>query len=159
MIIHPFILKYLPQILLVVGVLGIGAWAAYVWADRADAKREVAELGVQIETLREALRASARLQTISEEVSLGYFAELERIRNRPPVTRVVRLCPSDEGVSVPGTPGNTNGTDAPGGELPGGSRPDIGPRLYYEAGRADAIVAQCRALQNWLKEVRDDGRQ
>jgi hypothetical protein len=133
---------YIVGLLLVTGAVG-----SYVYKSKQldKVRAENAELVLEREVLRESLR-------INGKVSASYVEELERLRSIPPVrpARIVRLCP--EPIPVP-VPGSTNGVDGPGttrGEFPQGTGQDIGPRLYYEAGRADALAAQLRALQSWV---------
>lgn len=104
-----------------------------------------------------ALRAS---QAASEE----YASELEAIRNRPVSRRVVRLCSAAD-VPVPGTSegdpggaGGAGGVPAPDGSDPRPG-PDIGPDLMKLAQDADQCSAQLRALQGWIKGVRQGSTQ
>ena len=86
---------------------------------------------------------------------------MDAIRNRPSVSRPVRLCVNPAPVpsprdSAPGTNGSSTTTGSNTG--PSGSNtqagPDIGPDLYALAQSCDAEIAKLRALQGWVNDVR-----
>lgn len=91
----------------------------------------------------------------ANKASEGYADELEAIRHRPVPVRVIRLCAAQKPVPVPGPAPGADEAGAAAGELPSGAGPgrDIGPDLYREAERADALAAQLRALQGWVSDV------
>ena len=117
---------------------------------RADAKK-LPQVEMQ---LAATLAAQETARRIRQEVTQDYAAEIERLRTsaaRGP--RVIRVC---DAPSVPGpgaAPGGTDDPGASGGELPSSAGRDIGPALYAEAERADALAAQLRALQAWAKKT------
>jgi len=146
-------------------LLVAAGFGAYKWqAHQAEKFENLSiHLSAQLDEARAAIRRAGEQARVARETSIEYQAELERLRNAPPVTRTVRLCPdpSPGSPGVPGTPAGADGPGSPGGELPGGAGPDIGPWLYYEAGRADAVAAQLRALQAWINrqlELNDNVR-
>lgn len=102
--------------------------------------------------IRRALENQGRVnRRVSRETVAGYRAEIERLRNRPGVRRVVRVCAEPVGVPVAGAATGVDDPGAAGGELPTVAQRDIGPELYAEADRADALAAQLRALHEWIK--------
>jgi type II secretory pathway pseudopilin PulG len=117
---------------------------------RTDAKK-LPQIEMQLAATLAAQETARRIRT---EVTQGYANELERLRTaaaRGP--RVIRVCDS---TSVPATgaaPGGTDDTGTSGGELPQTTGRDIGPPLYSEADRADALAAQLRSLQDWVKKT------
>jgi hypothetical protein len=117
---------------------------------RADAKK-LPQVEMQ---LAATLAAQETARRIRQEVTQDYAAEIERLRTaaaRGP--RVIRVCDAPP-VSGPGAaPGGTDDPGAAGGELPQAAGRDIGPALYAEAERADALAAQLRALQAWAKKT------
>ena len=131
------------------GLLALGLVVNH-WRTEA---RRVPELKQQVavaqaETIRERQNA-----TIANEASNGYQAELSRLRNRPAgPARVVRLCNNPATpVPVSDAAGGPDATGPAGGVVSGGAGPDLGPRLYSEADRADALAAQLRGLQDWIR--------
>ena len=127
---------------LIAGVAGLGLCVgAYLYGKhegREDIRQEIREgLATQDRTNR----------SVSRETVDSYRAEISRLRNKP--ARVVRLCRNDGLPVAVSTPG-TDGSSTPGGELQEGPGPDLGPSLYSEADRADALAAQLRALHEWM---------
>jgi hypothetical protein len=117
--------------------------------------RKAADKLPQVEMrLAATLAAQETARKIREEVTKDYANEIERLRvaaARGP--RVIRVC---DAPSVPATGTASGGTDDPGtsgGEFPQTAGRDIGPALYAEAERADALAAQLRALQAWAKKI------
>lgn len=121
-----------------------------VWKWRSDAQK-LPQVEMQ---LAATLAAQETARRIRAEVTQDYAAEIERLRTaaaRGP--RVIRVC---DAPSVPGpgdAPGGTDDPGAEGGQLPSSAGRDIGPALYAEAERADALAAQLRALQAWAKKT------
>ena len=142
--IPPIILRYLPHLIALVAIIG-GVW--YFGHTRYNAGQEA----VRAE-FREALARQGRTNDrVSKSVLEGYRHEIESIRNRP--ARVVRLCSAKSGLPATGDAGGIAGSGPTGGELSAGAGPDIGPSLYSEAARADALAAQLRAVQKWYGGV------
>jgi len=117
--------------------------------------RKAADKLPQVEMrLAATLAAQETARRIRQEVTKDYASEIERLRTaaaRGP--RVIRVC---DAPSVPGPGAAPGGTDDPGtggGELPQAAGRDIGPALYAEAERADALAAQLRALQAWARKT------
>ena len=100
------------------------------------------------EEIREGLAKQDRTnRSVSRETVNSYRAEIERLRNKP--ARVVRLCRND-GLPVAVSTPRIDDSSTPGGELQEGPGRDLGPSLYSEADRADALAAQLRALHEWM---------
>jgi type II secretory pathway pseudopilin PulG len=117
--------------------------------------RKAADKLPQVEMrLAATLAAQETARRIRQEVTQDYADELKRLRDiagRGP--RVIRVC---DAPSLPGPGAAPGGTDDPGtggGELPQAAGRDIGPALYAEAERADALAAQLRALQAWARKI------
>ncbi len=94
--------------------------------------------------------AFAHERKIATEASNGFQAELRRIRDTPSIGPV-RLCRSPTGyVPAPAaTPARPDGS-APGRvEVEAG--PDIGPALDRYGGDCEAVSAQLRGLQGWVR--------
>ena len=135
-----------------IATVAAGGWLLWhtVTGWRDDARR-LPEVEMK---LAATLAAQETARRIRAEVTQDYAAEIERLRTaaaRGP--RVVRVC---DAPSVPGpgaAPGGTDDPGAAGGELPSSAGRDIGPALYAEAERADALAAQLRALQAWAKKT------
>jgi hypothetical protein len=117
--------------------------------------RKAADKLPQIEMqLAATLAAQETARRIRTEVTQGYANELERLRTaaaRGP--RVIRVCDSPSVPATGAAPGGTDDTGTSGGELPQTTGRDIGPPLYSEADRADALAAQLRSLQDWVKKT------
>ena len=117
---------------------------------REDAKK-LPQIEMQLAATLAAQETARRIRT---EVTQDYANELERLRTaaaRGP--RIIRVC---DAPSVPAAGAAPSGTDDPapeGGQLQGETGRDIGPALYAEADRADALAAQLRALQDWVKKT------
>lgn len=94
------------------------------------------------------LAAQETARRIRTEVTQNYAQELDRLRNKPP--RVIRVCDAPGVPATGAAPGGTDGPAPEGGQLQGETGRDIGPALYAEADRADALAAQLRALQSWV---------
>lgn len=98
--------------------------------------------------LQEAADHAANLATES------YEAELAALRDRPPVRRVIRVCPAPRPGDVRHAAA-TGGTDATGpaaGIVHGPVELDTGP-LFELAREADTVAARLRALQEWNKAL------
>lgn len=83
-----------------------------------------------------------------------YEAEIEALRARPAVRRVIRLCP-DAGTGDlrrTGTPAGTDGTGTPAGVVHGPAEFDPQP-LFDLARDADEVAARLRALQAYGRSV------
>jgi hypothetical protein len=94
------------------------------------------------------LAAQETARRIRAEVTQNYAEEMDRLRNKP--ARVIRVCDAPGVPATGAAPGGTDDSRAEGGELQGETGRDIGPALYVEADRADALAAQLRALQSWV---------
>ena len=135
-----------------VAALALGGWLLWHtvtgWRDDA---RKLPEVEMK---LAATLAAQETARRIRAEVTQDYASEIQRLRDaaaRGP--RVIRVCDAPS-VPQPGAaPGGTDDPGAPGGELPQAAGRDIGPALYAEAERADALAAQLRALQAWVKKT------
>lgn len=126
-------------------IIGGGMWVRHEWNAGQRAIAEVQRLNRQIAALEAGKRTA-------DAASMRYQDELERLRNRPVRTRVVRLCPDADRNVSPAQPGPT-GTGPAGGVGDTGTGPDtrrdIGPDLYALAARCDALTAQLRGLQGF----------
>jgi hypothetical protein len=95
-----------------------------------------------------------RQEQATKDAVADYERELEDLRNRPVPTRVIRVCrqanPGD--VRVPGAPGGTDGTGAPGGVVSGPDEFDTRP-LRELAREADEVAARLRAIQEWNRAL------
>jgi hypothetical protein len=98
---------------------------------------------------------AARLKAKADETVKGYEDEIQKLRDRPVPTRVVRLC-------RPANPGNVpdaraaraaDGAGAGTGVVSESAGPDIGADLYGLAKEADEIAARLRALQDWNRSL------
>lgn len=139
------------------GYIGIAiavlAAGAYVWhlkakADRVDAAEERAEtLERSLATLQ---AAHAHERKIAKDASDAYQAELARIRSAPSIGPV-RLCRSPTGyVPAPAATLARPDGSAPGRvEVEAGE--DIGPALDRYGSDCEAVAAQLRGLQGWVK--------
>jgi hypothetical protein len=86
-------------------------------------------------------------KSTSAEAQKGLANELEnlRIASLALPVRIVRVCvPADPVPAAPRNAGDPEGPPTPAGELPQKAGRDIGPDLYSEADRADALVAHFR---------------
>lgn len=144
----PFILRFAPYLIgfaLLVGGVGYYGHTRY----------NAGQASVRAEIVKALASQAERNAIISKTAVQGYKDEIDSLRSPPSVpSRPVRLCSRQSG--LPDT-SPAPGTDVPAtasGELQGGIGPDIGPRLYSEAERADSLAAQLRALQNWVNENR-----
>ena len=125
------------------------AGAGLYWKGKAAGEARGDARALAAEAQRDAAIASLEA---SQKASEGYARELQELRNRPVPRKPVRLCIAPN-LPVPGPSGGTDGPAAPAGELPVEPGPDIGPRLYDDARRADELAAQLRALQEWVNRV------
>ena len=152
--IPPFLLRYLPHLILV--ILAVAGMAYAVHHIREGVRRE---LEPQIDRLETELRAERADRARAEAASDAYQSELAGLRTRPAPATPVRLC---RAAPVSGTGQAAQGTDgaaaAPGsgpegagegvGEGPG---PDIGADLAALAASCDVVAARLRALQAWAQ--------
>ena len=119
------------------------------------------ELRPEIERLEAELAAERSARARAQAASNAYRSEMDGLRNRPPVSRPVRLCVNHAPVpspreSAPGTDGSstTTGSDAGPAGPNTQTGPDIGPDLYALAQSCDAEIAKLRALPGWVRDVR-----
>lgn len=106
-------------------------------------------------------RAAERERVRADAAVRGYVDEVESNRRRQrPVAGPIRLCVQPATSNVPAASGPAVDPDAAAagaGQLPGPAGgdhpagPDIGPDLRQLADDADAVTAQCRALQGWIR--------
>ena len=139
---------------LVVAV-GLMGWRVSVWHDAYERIGAV-ESALEAERLcgegsacaarQEALEA-AQAETTAKVIE-SYEQELESLRNRPVVRRVIRVCADPGDVQGSGAPGTADGTGPGTGELSGSVEFDTGP-LRDLAREADEVSARLRALQEW----------
>lgn len=138
-----------------VAVVALMGWRVTRWHDAyaalpglrdALAREEACEEGSQCAGRVAAL--VARQEQATREAIAVYEQELADIRNRPPVRRVIRVCPDPGDVRVPGTAAGTDGTAAPGGIISGPIEFDTQP-IFDLAREADEVAARLRALQGW----------
>lgn len=142
--------------------IGVVVIVVASWGALNNAKEEGRnELRPEIERLEAELAAERSARARAETASNAYRREMDAIRNRPVVSRPVRLCVnpapvSDPRSSAPGTTGSSTTAGIDSG--PAGSNtqagPDIGPDLYALAQSCDAEIAKLRALQGWVRDVR-----
>jgi hypothetical protein len=141
--------------------LALAAAGGYVWwlkgkADRVDVlERQLADEQASRHALQ---RAFDHERKIATEASNEYQAELARIRSAPSIGPV-RLCRSPTGY----VPAPTATPVRPDGSAPGRveSAPvedpgpvvgtDIGPELDRYGGDCEAVGAQLRGLQGWVR--------
>lgn len=126
-------------------IAGVGLLAVTTVIHWRSQAQRLPEIEMRLAATLAAQETARRIRT---EVTQNYAQELDRLRNKPP--RVIRVC---DAPSVPATGAAPGGTDDPapeGGQLSGEAGRDIGPALYVEADRADALAAQLRALQSWV---------
>lgn len=87
---------------------------------------------------------------INDEASNAYQAELARIRSAPSIGPV-RLCRSPTGW-VPAAPATASGPHAePAGRVEVEAGEDIGPALDRYGGDCEAVGAQLKGLQGWVR--------
>ena len=144
-----WLLRWLPTVILVVGIGLAAAWSVHALREQGRA-----ELRPQIASLEAQLATETSNRQRSETAANAYLAELEYLRRRPVPAGPVRLCRNP--VPRPGNPAPvpdgpaaaTGGDERPaGGDLEAG--PDIGPDLRGLAFDCDAENAKLRALQRW----------
>ena len=148
--IYGWLLRWLPTVILVVGIGLAAAWAVHALREQGRA-----ELRPQIASLEAQLATETSNRQRSETVANAYLAELERLASRPVSAVPVRLCrtapkmPAVVTAPVPDGPAAATGSDdrPAGGDLEAG--PDIGPDLRGLAKACDAEIAKLRALQQW----------
>ena len=78
----------------------------------------------------------------------SYEAELAALRSRPPVRRVIRVCPDPDNLQNASAPGAADGTGPAAGVISGSVEFDTAP-LRNLAREADEVAARLRALQQW----------
>ncbi len=102
----------------------------------------------------------ARQEAVSQEVADEYEAEIARLRNQPPVTRVIRVCratnPGDLRDAQPA--GGTDAAGAAGGVILGTDEFSTQP-LRDLAREADEVSARLRALQGFNRALGQQPKQ
>ena len=84
----------------------------------------------------------------------GYLSELERLRARPVGSIRVPVCPAAQATAGHSTPvTRLDDASAAGRLLPAPAPVDIGPDLEALARDADAVTAQARALQEYIRTL------
>lgn len=159
------ILKGLPwraigAIALVLAVAACG-WRVSVWRDAYKALPGVQDALSREEACEDGSRCYERQRGLQEAAGHAtvvavesYEAELAELRSRPPVRRVIRVCP-DPGTGhlpVPGTARGPDGATAPAGLVHGPAEFDPQP-LFDLAREADELSARLRALQEYSRAV------
>lgn len=139
--------------LAVLAILGFAIWKVYTW--REDALR-LPIVQQELAQTRADLLEQQRLAAVANEASNGYQQELQALRARRVPARVVRLCSAaDQGLPVSAGAGRPDGAAAGTGGSEAEARPgrDVGPELYAIADDCDAVAAQLRGLQAWVRGV------
>ena len=144
-----WLLRWLPTVILVVGIGLAAAWSVHALREQGRA-----ELRPQIASLEAQLATETSNRQRSETAANAYLAELEYLRRRPVPAGPVRLCRnpvprSGNPAPVPDGSAAATGSDVgpARGDLEEG--PDIGPDLRGLAFDCDAEIARLRALQRW----------
>ena len=159
----PFLLKWwrvglygLAALLVALAVWRVVAWRAAYQALPAAQEALQAEIDCgEGSRCRERLAAAvaaqeARQAAISTQVVESYEAEMESLRSRPAVRRVIRVCPeaTDRDLRHAVAAGPADGAGPAAGGVPGPIEFDTGA-LRDLARDADEVAARLRALQQW----------
>ena len=141
--------------------IAVVIWRLVAWHSAYDALPQVQAALEAEQVCGEGSKCAARVAAlkateaaISAGVVRDYENELQALRDRPPVTRVIRVCrqanPGD--VSGTGPAGSADGTTAGTGIVSGSVEFD--PRPLFELAReADELAARLRALQDWNRAL------
>jgi hypothetical protein len=138
---------YIAAALLLAGFIGYVAYLKHR-ADKVEgleqtiAFEQAAKLALQ--------QAYEHERKINDEASNAYQAELRRIRDTPSVG-VVRLCRSPTGYVPAPDPAAARPNDAPAGRVEVEAGDDIGPALDRYGSDCEAVSAQLRGLQGWVR--------
>ena len=123
----------------------------YRWEGKYNAREHELQIAVLAET-QKVLATERAAESAKEQIVDGYEKRLFEINNRPPATRVIRVCgkpTSPLGVSTEDSPSSTDATGAVGGADQGNSGTVLDPEpVFAAAARCDA---QLNALIEWAK--------
>lgn len=138
-----------------VAVVALMGWRVTRWHDAYEAlpglqsaleREEACEDGSKCYARQRALQEAAGHATVVAVES--YEAELAVLRSRPPVRRVIRVCPDPDNLQNASAPGAADGTGPAAGVISGSVEFDTAP-LRNLAREADEVAARLRALQQW----------
>ena len=137
------------------GAVALMGWRVSVWKQAHEALPGVRDALEREEACLDGSKCAdrvaalvARQEQATAEAVAGYEKELADLRNRPPVRRVIRVCPDPDNLQNASAPGAADGTGPAAGVISGSVEFDTAP-LRNLAREADEVAARLRALQQW----------
>ena len=143
-----------------VAAVAFAGWRVNTWHDSYKALPAVREALKREEGCLPNSKCSERQKALQAEVAKvtvevvnGYEKELADLRNRPPVTRIIRVCKAPpDNLSGKPSPTGTNGTSAGTGGVY--EVDEFNPQPLFDlALKADEVSARLRALQGFNKAI------
>lgn len=137
-------------------VLGAIVWLGLIVNGWRNDAAQVPVLEDRIRTATAQIEQERQAVKDAQKASEGYQNELATLRSARSAApaRAVRLCnvpASPAAGEVPGPESGPDGSASGSGGVPPRAGPDIGPRLYASADRADDLSAQVRGLQEYAR--------
>lgn len=150
--IQAWLLKQAPLIVISLTIIGAGLWVgnSLIERGRNEVRPMLDKALAERDNLASQLENERAERKKTEEAISAYSKELATLRRRPR-GEPVRVC-FDEIAPVPApgaAAGDTDGTAALAGGLPGTARGDL-EALRELAYQCDAVSARLRALQKWV---------